>query len=82
MIYFLRMATYIYETISVKLGDPTEQFEVRQSMNDRPLTHHPKTGQAVRRVISGGLGIMGGSKGSPASASHGCGPGSCGCGKY
>jgi len=76
------VATYVYETIPAKPGDPTEQFEVRQSMNDRPLTQHPKTGQAVRRVISGGLGIMGGSKGSLAPASHGCGPGSCGCGKY
>ena len=76
------MATYLYETIPSKPGEVPEQFEVRQSMNDRPLTKHPETGQPVRRLISGGLGIMGGSKGSPAPANHGCGPGSCGCGKY
>ena len=76
------MATYVYETIPSKPGQEPEQFEVRQSMNDRPLTKHPETGQPVRRVISGGLGIMGGSKGAPAASSHGCGPGSCGCGKY
>ena len=82
MIYFLSMATYLYETIPSKPGEKPEQFEVRQSMNDRPLTKHPQTGQPVRRLISGGLGVMGGSKGSPVPASHGCGPGSCGCGKY
>ena len=76
------MATYVYETIPTRTGEKPEQFEVRQSMNDRPLTRHPETGQPVRRVISGGLGIMGGSKGVPATSSHGCGPGSCGCGKY
>ena len=53
------MATYIYETIPSKPGEYPEQFEFQQSMNDRPLTKHPKTGQPVRRLISGGLGIIG-----------------------
>ena len=75
------MATYVYETIPSKPGEKPEQFEVRQSMNDQPLTKHPKNGRPVRRLISGGLGILGG-KGASAPASHGCGPGSCGCGKF
>jgi len=76
------MATYVYETIPARQDEKSEQFEVRQSMNDPPLTKHPKTGRPVRRLISGGLGIMGSSKGAPPPASPGCGPGACGCGKY
>ncbi|NCW28223.1 MAG: zinc ribbon domain-containing protein [Verrucomicrobia bacterium] len=76
------MATYIYETIPTKPGEYPEQFELQQSMNDQPLTRHPKTGQPVRRLISGGLGIIGtGRDSGPSSPSgHGCGSGSCGCG--
>jgi predicted nucleic acid-binding Zn ribbon protein len=72
------MPTYVYET----LGPKTRRFEVRQSMKDAPLTHDPETGAPVRRVISGGYGIMqkGSSSSAPSSsASHSCGSGSCGC---
>ena len=73
------MPTYVYET----LGAKTRRFEVRQSMKDAALTHDPETGEPVRRVISGGYGIM--EKGSassasaPASTGHSCGGGGCGC---
>lgn len=71
------MPTYIYETIET----PNTQFEIKQSMKDEPLTRHPETGVAVRRVISGGYGIL--QKGKPATPSkptgHGCCGGSCGC---
>jgi predicted nucleic acid-binding Zn ribbon protein len=75
------MATYLYETIPAQSGEPVETFELRQSMNDAPLTRHPETGKAVRRVITGGFGFV--SKGKPAPApsrpsSGGCGSG-CGC---
>jgi hypothetical protein len=52
-------------------------------MNDEPLKVDPKTGEAVRRVISGGYGVhVPGSSTGPSVGSvgsHGCGPG-CGCG--
>ncbi len=73
------MPTYVYET----LGAKKRRFELRQSMNDAALTHDPETGEPVRRVISGGYGIM--QKGSASSASapapggHACGGGGCGC---
>jgi predicted nucleic acid-binding Zn ribbon protein len=75
------MATYLYETIPAQSGEPVETFELRQSMNDAPLTRHPETGKAVRRVITGGFGFV--SKGKPAPApsrpsSGGCSSG-CGC---
>ena len=72
------MPTYIYETVE----EPNTQFEVRQSMKDEPLTRHPETGVPVRRVISGGYGILQ-KAGRPAAPSkpkgHGCCGGSCGC---
>jgi predicted nucleic acid-binding Zn ribbon protein len=72
------MPTYIYETVE----EPYERFEIKQSMKDEPLKRHPETGVPVRRVISGGYGIM--VKKAPALAPCGeakscCGP-ACGCG--
>lgn len=78
------MPTYVYETIPVA-GDGREPqvFEHRQSIHDEPLTAHPETGQPVRRVITGGIGILGASPKSapaPASPSGGCcAGGACGC---
>jgi len=75
------MPTYVYET----LGPRKRNFELRQSMKDPALTHDPETGEPVRRVISGGYGIL--EKGSaksvkraPApSGGHCCGGAGCGC---
>jgi predicted nucleic acid-binding Zn ribbon protein len=75
------MATYLYETIPERDGDTPRRFEVVQSMKDAPLTRDPETGLRVRRVISGGYGLMrvGSEKSSPvASAAAPCGPG-CAC---
>jgi predicted nucleic acid-binding Zn ribbon protein len=68
------MPTYVYETIE----RPTRRYEIKQSMKDDALRVHPETGEAIRRVISGGFGYMakGGAKAAPASG--GCGSG-CGC---
>jgi predicted nucleic acid-binding Zn ribbon protein len=48
------MATYLYETIPQKPGEKPRQFEVVQKMSDDALTHDPKTGKPVRRLIVGG----------------------------
>ncbi|MCC6580791.1 MAG: FmdB family transcriptional regulator [Phycisphaeraceae bacterium] len=47
------MPTYLYQVILD--GDDADEgqvFEVVQKMSDSPLTHHPKTGQPVRRIIT------------------------------
>jgi predicted nucleic acid-binding Zn ribbon protein len=74
------MPVYIYETVPAKKGEKPVRFEVRQSMRDAALTHHPETGQPVRRVITGGYGILEKSGGSPrpSTGEHSCGMG-CGC---
>jgi predicted nucleic acid-binding Zn ribbon protein len=57
------MPTYVYETTDTT--KPVRRFEVHQGMHDKPLQVDPKTGEAVRRVISGGYGVVirGGSTG-------------------
>jgi predicted nucleic acid-binding Zn ribbon protein len=52
------MTTYVYETVPTQSGTEAVRFEVRQSMNDAPLTKHPQTGEPVRRVIAGGFGFI------------------------
>ena len=51
------MPTYTYQVISG--GGGGERFEVVQGMRDDPLTVHPQTGEPVRRVITGGTGLLG-----------------------
>ena len=69
------MPTYIYETVE---ASPV-RFEVKQSMRDEPLALHPQTGVPVRRVISGGYGIL--QKSAPPTRPAGCdNRGGCGCG--
>jgi predicted nucleic acid-binding Zn ribbon protein len=41
---------YVYQVIHTD-GRPGARFEVRQGIQDPPLTHHPQTGEPVRRVI-------------------------------
>jgi predicted nucleic acid-binding Zn ribbon protein len=73
------MATYIYETVPQNEVEKPRRFEVKQSMKDAALTHHPDTGEPVRRVITGGAGLMGVStSSSSASIGGSCGTG-CGC---
>ena len=49
------MPTYVYETIPERSNEKPTRFELRQSIKDTPVSEHPDTGQAVRRVISGGI---------------------------
>jgi predicted nucleic acid-binding Zn ribbon protein len=52
------MATYIYETIPQKKGQKPRRFEFEQKMSDPALTHDPETGLPVRRIITGGSGLV------------------------
>ena len=79
------MPTYVYETIPADQTTEPRRFELFQRMTDEPLQVDPESGMAVRRVITGGLGIK--LKGlrrttvvdklSPAATACGCGTG-CG----
>ena len=69
------MTTYIYESTNAKPGEKRQYFEIKQSMSDEPLTKHPETGEPIRRVILGGLGVL--KKEASASSSCGCGPSGC-----
>jgi len=71
------MPIYVYETTDT--SKPLRRFEVTQSMKDEPLRSDPQTGEPVRRVISGGMGVMvPGSASAPRPSGGGCGAG-CGC---
>ena len=50
------MPTYIYETTDTT--KPIRNFEVKQSVHDEPLRSDPKTGEAVRRVLSAGYNLL------------------------
>ena len=52
------MATYIYETIPKNSKQKPRRFEVEQRMSDPALTKDPETGLPVRRVITGGSGLV------------------------
>jgi len=76
------MTTYVYETIPDKKGAPVRRYEFKQSMKDAALSRHPETGEALRRVVSGGYGIL--KSGTPPARSaprggHCCGGAGCGC---
>lgn len=64
------MTTYVYETIPRDPDESPVRFEVRQRMSDPPLERHPDTGQPVRRVVSGGMGIL--QKGAAAPPPSAC----------
>jgi hypothetical protein len=45
------MPFYVYRVIRDPAEDGEEEtFEIRQSINDPPLTAHPRTGEPVERV--------------------------------
>ena len=71
------MPIYVYETVT----EPRRQFEVKQSMKDPALVTHPDTGEPVRRIISGGYGILekAGRTPTPKRGGGGCCGGACGC---
>lgn len=68
------MPTYTYETIPTDSNTRQRRFTVKQSIKDAPLEMHPKTGEPVRRVLSGGLHVRLGTI-KPRQAGHA--PGKC-----
>lgn len=69
------MPTYEYETIPQQPRQRATRFELYQPITSKALTRHPETGEPVRRVISGGLGIFTESKASEGPSP--CGAGGC-----
>lgn len=51
------MPTYVYETIPSDANESPRQFEVFRKMSDPVLRHDPATGEPVRQIITGGVGI-------------------------
>ena len=51
------MPTYVYETMPIDPGHEPRRFELRRKMSDPPLTHDPATGEPVRQIITGGIGL-------------------------
>jgi hypothetical protein len=66
------MPVYVYETIPTVADEKVRRFEVRQSMNDAPLTRDPDSGRPVRRLISGGFLML-----KAEAATGGCENGAC-----
>ena len=52
------MTTYTYETIPENPDEEPRRFEIQQKMADAPLTSDPETGLPVKRVITGGSGVI------------------------
>ena len=77
------MPTYVYETIPENPADEPHRFEVFQRMTDAALTHDPDSGEPVRKIITGGIGVKLGvlkrstvvDKKSPAATACGCATG-------
>ncbi len=75
------MTTYVYETIPQKPGEKPRLFEIKQTMSDQPLTKHPESGEAIRRVVLGSYGVLSSAqKKSTANTGSECcgGTGCCG----
>ncbi|MBC2603464.1 FmdB family zinc ribbon protein [Puniceicoccus vermicola] len=74
------MPIYEYETVPSKKGEKVKHYEIRQSMSDEPLTHHPETGEKLKKVFTA-FAVGGGSSSSASASSSGggCCGGSCGC---
>jgi len=47
------MPYYTYES----LLDDKDRFEFEQRMNDDPFTHHPQSGEPIRKIIVPGVAI-------------------------
>jgi predicted nucleic acid-binding Zn ribbon protein len=70
------MPTYVYETIPVKKGAKPKRYEIKQSIKEAALAKHPETGEPIKRIIAGGVGVL---TSSSSAGSHTHTP-SCGCG--
>jgi hypothetical protein len=71
--------TYLYESIPAREGGKVKQYEIKQGAYDAPLTRHPETGEAIRRVVLGGWGLVSSKPVGGSSSEGGCGCGPSGC---
>ena len=53
------MPTYIYETIPSDPNQEPRRFEVTQRMSDDALECDPSSGEKVKKIITGGFGVVG-----------------------
>jgi len=51
------MPTYVYETIPSNSRQAPRRFEIFQRMSDPTLIRDPDTGECVKLIITGGVGI-------------------------
>ena len=51
------MPTYVYETIPSNSRQAPRRFEIFQRMSDPTLNRDPDTGESVKLIITGGVGI-------------------------
>ena len=74
------MPTYVYETIPAKPNTEPRRFELFQRMTDAPLETDPQSGEPVRRIITGGVGIkLKGLKRSTVVDKNSAAATACGC---
>ena len=73
------MTTYVYETIPMNTDEKPRYFEIKQTMNDAPLTKHPETGESIRRVVLGGFGTLSSRSSVDSKSGGGCCGGSDCC---
>ena len=52
------MPIYIYETIPESCCADPKHYEIEQGENDQPLTRHPETDEAIKRVVLGGIELI------------------------
>jgi predicted nucleic acid-binding Zn ribbon protein len=72
--------TYIYETLPVDSKSAPRRFEVTQRMTDDPLKTDPVSGEPVKRIITGGVGIkLNGLKRSTVVNKRSAAATACGC---
>ena len=50
------MTTYVYEPIHQKGGGKPRYYEIKQKMDDKPLTKHPETGSPFGASCSADMG--------------------------
>jgi predicted nucleic acid-binding Zn ribbon protein len=66
------MPTYIYETIPESCCEDPKHYEIEQGENDQPLTCHPETGEAIKRVVLGGEELIKVEDGDSCCSGSGC----------
>jgi predicted nucleic acid-binding Zn ribbon protein len=71
------MPTYVYETLPPRKGARIRRYEIKQSIKEAALVRHPETGEPIKRVIAGGVGVLTSPSAHTHTSSCGCGAGDC-----